>query len=408
MKTLISLFSIVLCLSYGKAQWVELDPGVDVPSFSDVYAITPDIVVAVGANGIIIKTTDGGETWVQKPSGSTEDLRKVQFPTPDTGYIIGGGTLLKTTDGGETWNSTNVEVSTGFYSLSCVNENLIFISANNGLIKSEDGGSNWTLPTQMPYYQEIQFLSNEIGFVGNDYWSNFENAFAKTNNGSESWIEKNALAPFHFIDESIGFFYFQGLYKTIDGGNQFELVSDFEESIPTFSDIFAINENTIWGILFMEALDGDTSSRGIIKISSTESSPYTEFIWYDNDLEIDMLSIHFADETTGYIAGIKNNKGTIWKNGTGINTMNVTDENLKDKIKIYPNPATNEVNIVIKKSLTDNFTITLTDITGKKVHSKYYQNTDRIAIDVKSLVKGVYILSINSTKQNYTKKIIIN
>lgn len=181
MKTLISLFSIVLCLSYGKAQWIELDPGVDVPYFSDVYAITPDIVVVVGANGTILKTTDGGETWLQKNSGTDLNLGQVHFVTSEIGYVISSGfesILLKTTDGGETWAPKNIGEIHFLSGLSCVNENLIFISSGNTLLKSEND-EDFTVVNSDFNYEEILFVNNEVGFAWNQYFFNL----SKTENG---------------------------------------------------------------------------------------------------------------------------------------------------------------------------------------------------------------------------------
>ena len=73
---------------------------------------------AVGTEGTILKTTDGGTTWTRKNSNTTQTLKAVQiistggsdttYHYPDTvGYAVGaGGTVTKTTDGGSTWNST--------------------------------------------------------------------------------------------------------------------------------------------------------------------------------------------------------------------------------------------------------------------------------------------------------------
>ncbi len=144
MKPIFTFFIFSLLAFISKAQWVELDTGLENPPvFNDVYAITPDIVVVVGANGTILKTTDGGETWVQKPSGTTEHLRKVQFPTPQIGYAVAAGdAFLKTTDGGETWSPMDTGTDCFFYNFSCVDENLIFITCSGNLMKSEDGGGH--------------------------------------------------------------------------------------------------------------------------------------------------------------------------------------------------------------------------------------------------------------------------
>jgi len=401
MKTLISLFSIVLCLSYGKAQWVELDPGVDVPSFSDVYAITPDIVVVVGANGTILKTTDGGETWWQKPSGTTENLRKVQFPTPDIGYAVAAGdTFIKTTDGGETWLPIDVGSNCYFHSFSCVDENLIFATCSGNLIKSEDGGEVWNEIAPLTGGGEILFVNNEIGFA----WDGFANFLSRTENGGQTWEEINGISPAVFIDENTGFYYSTGLYKSIDGGNDFEWL--YYGGWADFVDIFAINENNVWGILGY-LLDGDGSSRGIAKIASFDSEVYSETIILENNPEVDMLSIHFANENIGYIAGYKNGQGTIWKNGTGINTMGTDESIATNEIKVYPNPASSEINIEVEKGNLRDYMVSLTDMTGKQIYSKSFKEK-KIKINTSHFQKGIYILSIETKNKKHSQKLIIN
>jgi len=401
MKTLISLFSIVLCLFYGKAQWVELDTGMENPPvFNDVYAITPDIVVVVGANGTILKTTDGGETWVQKESGTTAILNKIQFPTPDIGYITAGGdSLLKTTDGGETWNVIDTESGFSLSGLSCVSENVIFVSTNNNaILKTEDGGENWEIvEVTLPFLSQILFINSDAGFL----WEQYSFDLFKTENGGEMWGEINGASPVHFLNQEVGFYYNYGLYKTIDGGNNFLNLGFGEWGYLT--DIFAPSENNVWGIL-VGLLNGDPSSHGIVKVSPVE--PYSETIAWDDDPNIDMLAIHFSDESTGYIAGFKQGKGAIWKNGTGINTMGTDESTATNEIKIYPNPVSNELNVVLENP--EKAEVVLTDMTGKLIFNKSFENKNKITINTSEFPKGAYILSIKTQNQNFTKKIIIN
>ena len=68
-------------------------------SFTDANTGT-----AVGGNGAILRTTDGGITWVSQTSGTTENLNGVSFTDANTGTVVGsGGAILRTTDGGDTW-----------------------------------------------------------------------------------------------------------------------------------------------------------------------------------------------------------------------------------------------------------------------------------------------------------------
>ena len=59
---------------------------------------------AVGANGTILKTKDGGETWQDKESVLKVNIYAVTAYKQNEVIIVGEqGAVLKTEDGGETW-----------------------------------------------------------------------------------------------------------------------------------------------------------------------------------------------------------------------------------------------------------------------------------------------------------------
>src|SRR5580700_299547 len=59
---------------------------------------------AVGDNGTIVRTMDGGATWVQISSGTNAALNGASFAEANTGIAVGSaGAILRTTDGGATW-----------------------------------------------------------------------------------------------------------------------------------------------------------------------------------------------------------------------------------------------------------------------------------------------------------------
>src|SRR5262245_61041127 len=66
---------------------------------------------AVGSEGVILHTIDGGATWDRQSSGTRATLRAVGFLTPYTGWAVGRedtpggsvGVVLMTRDGGLKW-----------------------------------------------------------------------------------------------------------------------------------------------------------------------------------------------------------------------------------------------------------------------------------------------------------------
>lgn len=59
---------------------------------------------AVGENGTILRTIDGGATWTVQSTGTRNALTDVTFSNANTGVATGeNGTMLRTTNGGATW-----------------------------------------------------------------------------------------------------------------------------------------------------------------------------------------------------------------------------------------------------------------------------------------------------------------
>jgi len=61
-------------------------------------------VVAVGWRGHVVYSDDRGESWAQAPVPVSSDLVAVHFPSPRLGWAVGhNGVVLHSTDGGATW-----------------------------------------------------------------------------------------------------------------------------------------------------------------------------------------------------------------------------------------------------------------------------------------------------------------
>jgi len=395
MKTFLTAFLLWTFHFNCTAQWVELNVGNVSATFTDVYAITPDIVVVVGSNGTILKTTDGGTTWQQKTSGTNRYLQKIRFSNSNIGYIIGDqGTLLKTTDGGESWTSINTGYSEYFASLSPVGDNVVYIAYEEHLLKSEDGGITWQNYPLDFYIGDIQFLTPEIG-----YSSKSNGGMLKSENGGETWHDTAGSSSFHFINNTTGFCYLEGLKKTNNGGDNFIQLGYGSKSL---KKILAINDNAVWGILW-PTMNG--IGAGIVKMSYNPENGYTESYEYDSETQR-KLSFYFSNEKLGYAVGYKNDKGAIWKNTTG-EIMTTNETAIKNLISIYPNPTSNEVNIDLSKLSTDNVEVSIVDVTGGLMYLKSNMSDKKIKINTSNFVKGLYVLTIKTKHQKFSQKLII-
>lgn len=110
---MITMLFIVFSINVsGQEGWTEQTSPSNL-SLNGVYALDSLNVWAVGGEGIIIHTTDGGVTWDSIPNGTTTHLYSVEFINADTGWVAGredesstplfNKHIQRTTDGGLNW-----------------------------------------------------------------------------------------------------------------------------------------------------------------------------------------------------------------------------------------------------------------------------------------------------------------
>ncbi len=85
------------------------------------------------------------------------------------------------------------------------------------------------------------------------------------------------------------------------------------------------------------------------------------------------------------------------------NTLGIEQER-KLSITIYPNPITNQLNILFKRKYDKEVYIEIIDNMGRTIYSGK-TNNEFHRIDVSFLKQGIYYLTIQTKKQIITKKI---
>jgi photosystem II stability/assembly factor-like uncharacterized protein len=139
MKKILLIISLVFIISsVAQAQssaWEILHPLPQGNDLNSVYFSDANTGYAVGGMGTILKTSDGGATWVIQNSGITTYLNAVVFTDANTGYAVGGlGKILKTINGGANWTAqiSNVNTTDNLNSV-------YFTSADTGYVAGING-----------------------------------------------------------------------------------------------------------------------------------------------------------------------------------------------------------------------------------------------------------------------------
>lgn len=105
--------SIIQKTMDGGQTWVVQETGEE-DIIEDIFFIDGSTGWAVGENGLILHTDNGGVNWTKQESGTEEIIRSVRFANATIGWAVGGdfgvGVILSTTDGGETWQTEESKV----------------------------------------------------------------------------------------------------------------------------------------------------------------------------------------------------------------------------------------------------------------------------------------------------------
>lgn len=136
-------------------------------------------IVAVGQRGHVLISDDDGKTWVQSSVPVSSDLVAVHFPSPEVGYAVGhDGVVLKSIDGGNNWTlildgRRNNDVENPYLDVwfDTADEGYV-VGAFGKILYTSDGGKNWVNkadsvdnPNAMHIYS-IKRLGGELYLAG--------------------------------------------------------------------------------------------------------------------------------------------------------------------------------------------------------------------------------------------------
>jgi photosystem II stability/assembly factor-like uncharacterized protein len=176
MKKLTFLICLSLFTVFTQAQWIEQNPLPTALRLNSVYFVDANTGFAVGIDGTLLKTIDGGTTWTSTAITGA-NLISVYFSDASTGFAWSGGDpnqryyseKFKTIDGGATWTGEDFEGTPEWLpSFYYIDNNTGYQVGDSGIIlKTTDGGTTWNSLTSgtTKKLNSVFFTDANVGYV---------------------------------------------------------------------------------------------------------------------------------------------------------------------------------------------------------------------------------------------------
>ncbi|MGE3800788.1 MAG: WD40/YVTN/BNR-like repeat-containing protein [Candidatus Kapaibacterium sp.] len=206
----------------GGISWKIMDSTAGV-MLKDVAILDYQTAVVVGQNRIL-RTEDGGETWVQVYTPDKQiNFWKVEFASESLGYAVGAKFILRTEDGGKTWQSQEYSIAKGdFLDITVVDSNVAYITPLSGsILHTTDGGKSWG------FYSRPEGAGNTYAMdVSSDGWFLAgDNYIVTTKDSISTWKTLNyspeKIRQILMWDDGSGVAFGAGYYPEGDSGEEY-------------------------------------------------------------------------------------------------------------------------------------------------------------------------------------------
>jgi photosystem II stability/assembly factor-like uncharacterized protein len=424
-KLLLSIIPVfIVLLVYGQSDWTVCNT----PAFSsradDIFMVNTKTGYAVTGDGLIMKTTDGGNNWTALLRDNSVYCRSVEFADEQNGFVgafpIGGSVnniLRRTTDGGANWTDLtpllHPKARKGICGLSVAAPNTIYGCGNwymdsAYIIKSTDGGNSWNYIDMSAYGSSLidfYFLNKDTGFVTGKGPLPLEQAvILYTTDGGARWsvvysgglrineycwkISRLTERTFFASIQSFGSSSAKVL-RSSDGGKSWSVL----EVTPT--------PYNIEGIGFINPLTGWVGG-GAGKSFETRNGGLT---WDSIPVCPYMNRVFKVNDTMLFASGDK-----IWRY-KGKGTYPALTDNRFISLKCHPNPVRNMLTINVGLKAATHLLVALLDENGRRIAT--LDNADRPAgshqfyFDVTRLQAGVYFVAAMSHEDKEVQKVLV-
>lgn len=273
----------------------------------------------VGNDGVILHTTDKGETWEQQDSGVTNILYSVYFVNENEGWVAGdAGTVLHTEDGGAMWEAQNSGVDQQLRGLFFANNSDGWAVGKGGtIINTRDGGAQWDSQNRQASgvnrinqdLEAVSFAPASAGEVVVDHgWAVGLNAtiIHTTDGRAENAIWITQPASRGFVDDPLYGVFFATKNKGWVVGNLGPTVMNSSNGGQTWGNSAAVaaGSKSLYDVFFITAADGWAVGSGGKILHSPDGGLWERIeTEVTKDVTTPLWGVAFIDSSEGWVVG---------------------------------------------------------------------------------------------------------
>ena len=112
-------------------------------SFSVLEAASSEVAYAGGAQGVLARTPDGGQTWANVSPPTTEEIGDISAPSATRVFVQASGTLHRSDNGGESYRLLDVGPQFAPRDVAAVTADHVIVVSSRGIRRSADGGETF-------------------------------------------------------------------------------------------------------------------------------------------------------------------------------------------------------------------------------------------------------------------------
>jgi len=376
----------------------------------------------------LFKTTNGGLNWIGKGTGGGAVMSKLRVFDELNISIMGqccqpiynNGLIARTSDGGNTWSDSYFSPELDFLFV----QNMEWLDINTGvsmwvdvgganyygrLFKTINSGLSWSeidIPFGMDYIMSIKYQNADTLYALTSI-----SLFKSTNQGN-NWFQASNLGT-GFNRYVISCPSFDTMY--LGGNNIFRSTNRGMD----FTSVFALPSPYL--VNNFEFLNVNTGyATGSHKSAYDYCGGYIakttnaglNWVVQTTNTNLFLRDIHFLNENTGWVVG---DSGLILKTTTGgttfINNIGIEIPSKYSLSQNYPNPFNPTTNIKFDVAKLSNVNIVVYDLTGREVQTLVNESlkpgTYETSFDGSQLSSGVYFYRMETSSFVETKKMLL-